>query len=629
MAQVMYYHRKYSTRKVLEDIPGYIYNRDEEASVETVPKGTVIDWGNMLDRYLSQQYTDEQARAVANLMLYCGVSVQMQYGPDNSGTSSEGIVPALVKYFGYNEYAVLKYRKDYDDEEWESMVYEELAKGNPLIYGGRTQKFTGHYFVLDGCDADGYVHVNWGWGGLDDGYFRLTSSDKMVLGGFSNYQEAIFDAVPDGAIQRLTTRNITLKSAATVEGLSSKATFPVSFTMTVANLNDSQNSFDLAVGLYKNGKLISMVDTLDCLYNFAVNNSKTVNASFNLDAKLAVGYYQLIPLSRKSGVENWHKNDNLDQFLAIGINNNKAEIFVGIPPVEGNIIEFADDDTKQICIKHWDKDGDGELTKWEAAAVTDLGTAFRINHEINVDFREENPYHPKYFNELQYFTGLTSIGNEAFMYSDSLKSVIMPPQLQSIGRDAFLGCYKLQAINIPESVTKIDDSAFEDCSSLTTIAILQGVTEIGSSAFWGCSSLVSVSLPNNLTKIGSSAFSGCSSLTSLIIPQGVKAIGNGAFYRCPLTSIRVEKGNTVYDSRENCNAIIETASNTIIMGCQNTVIPNSVTSIGESAFAGCTGLTSIRIPNNVTEIGLGILRLLQPLFHCHTTRGDSHRKWSV
>ena len=70
MAQVMYYHRKYSTRKVLEDIPGYIYIRDEEASVETVPKGTVIDWDNMLDRYLSQQYTDEQARAVANLMLY-------------------------------------------------------------------------------------------------------------------------------------------------------------------------------------------------------------------------------------------------------------------------------------------------------------------------------------------------------------------------------------------------------------------------------------------------------------------------------------------------------------------------------------------------------------------------------
>ena len=70
MAQVMYYHRKYSTRKVLEDIPGYIYNRDEEASVETVPQGTVIDWDNMLDRYLSQQYTDEQARAVANLMLY-------------------------------------------------------------------------------------------------------------------------------------------------------------------------------------------------------------------------------------------------------------------------------------------------------------------------------------------------------------------------------------------------------------------------------------------------------------------------------------------------------------------------------------------------------------------------------
>ncbi len=110
----------------------------------------------------------------------------------------------------------------------------------------------------------------------------------------------------------------------------------------------------------------------------------------------------------------------------------------------------------------------------------------------------------------------------------------------------------------------------------------------------------------DVTEIESSAFMYCSSLTSIEIPNSVTSIGKpgGLFYGCTsLTSIVVDKDNNVYDSRENCNAIIETASKTLIRGCHNTVIPNSVTKIGKSAFYGCTSLTSIEIPNSVTEIG--------------------------
>ena len=121
--------------------------------------------------------------------------------------------------------------------------------------------------------------------------------------------------------------------------------------------------------------------------------------------------------------------------------------------------------------------------------------------------------------------------------------------------------------------------------------------------FYSCY-LKEIKIPNSIVSIESDAFSHCSNMTAVTIPNSVTSIGNGAFASCRgLTSIVVESGNSTYDSRGNCDAIIETASNTLISGCKNTVIPNSVTSIGESAFLGCSGLTSVTIPNSVTSIG--------------------------
>ncbi len=141
-------------------------------------------------------------------------------------------------------------------------------------------------------------------------------------------------------------------------------------------------------------------------------------------------------------------------------------------------------------------------------------------------------------------------------------------------------------------------------STVTYDGTTYSVTTIGESAFLNCSRLTSVTIPNSVSSIGECAFEGCSGLTSVTIPYSVTSIGDGAFHGCSgLTSIIVESGNPVYDSRDNCNAIIETVSNTLIYGSNNTVIPNSVTIIGDYAFRGCRGLTNVEFPNSVSSIG--------------------------
>ena len=145
---------------------------------------------------------------------------------------------------------------------------------------------------------------------------------------------------------------------------------------------------------------------------------------------------------------------------------------------------------------------------------------------------------------------------------DKTASVTYMGLYTSDNKDAYVG-----NIIIPESITY----------SGTTYS----VTSIGDNAFWGCSGLTSVTIPNSVSYIGKYAFASCSGLTS----------------------VTVDKNNGTYDSRKNCNAIIETSTNKLIVGCNNTIIPNSVTSIGEFAFSDCSGLTSVAIPNSVTSIG--------------------------
>ncbi|MCR4812861.1 MAG: leucine-rich repeat domain-containing protein [Bacteroidales bacterium] len=201
---------------------------------------------------------------------------------------------------------------------------------------------------------------------------------------------------------------------------------------------------------------------------------------------------------------------------------------------------------------------------------------------------------------------VTSIGERAFRCCSGLTSVAIPNAVTSIGSSAFFYCSGLTSVTIPNSVTTIGMEAFGGCSGLTSVILGNSVTSIGNSAFYGCSGITgTLTIPNSVTSIEERAFYDCSGITgTLTIPNSVTSIGEYAFKGCSgLTAIIVENDNTIYDSRNNCNALIETATNTLLLGCENTIIPNSVTSIVDYAFYNCSGLTSVILGNSVTTIG--------------------------
>ena len=289
-------------------------------------------------------------------------------------------------------------------------------------------------------------------------------------------------------------------------------------------------------------------------------------------------------------------------------------------------------------------------------SVTNAGTTYSV-----ISIGKNAFYACKELTEVALSNSVTSIGTYSFSNCKKLSSIIIPNGVISIGYCAFYGCRGLTALALPNSVTSIATYAFAICSGLTSITIPSGVTSIESAAFMSCSSLtsihvesgntvydsrnncnaiietasnkliagckstiipddvtaiemyafrscdiMSITIPDNVTSIGGRAFDGCKKIKSITIPSGVTYIGTTSFSDCSaLTSIQVESGNTVYDSRNNCNAIIETATGKLIAGCENTIIPDDVTSIEVYAFSGCTGLTSIIIPKNVTSLKEG------------------------
>ncbi len=224
---------------------------------------------------------------------------------------------------------------------------------------------------------------------------------------------------------------------------------------------------------------------------------------------------------------------------------------------------------------------------------------------------------------------VTIIGTNAFSFCHGITSVVFGHALREIRDLAFHQCYALEHISsLPDSLTELGDDAFNRCPIRDSIIIPPGVATIGEHAFYGCR-IPSVVISEGVTTIKGGAFAGCP-LGALDIPSSTISISQSSFDRTHLQSITVNEGNPVYDSRDNCNALIETETNTLLFGCRNTIIPNDIAIIGHiafysinelnaisipnsverletSAFAGCNSLTTITLPPNISYIGVSAL----------------------
>lgn len=288
---------------------------------------------------------------------------------------------------------------------------------------------------------------------------------------------------------------------------------------------------------------------------------------------------------------------------------------------EPNRLLFADPQVEAICVANWDTDGNGYLDQLEAYMVADIGLSFQGLTQITS------------FNELNHFTGISKIPDDAFAGCSNLTAITLPESVKAIGNNAFLECSSLSSIVFPTLVKTIGNSAFEGCSSLASINNFSTISSIGERAFANCTSLTSIEITNNTTvessafqgctgvttvnynatTIKNNTFMGCTSLNSVTLGNKVTGIQEGAFKDCITLTNIIIPGNVVsIGGFEGCTSLSSVTFragtkyiiNNTFKDCSSLTkinLPNGLLLIGESAFEG-TGLTGINIPSTVTSI---------------------------
>ncbi len=349
LAQVMYYYQW--PKSATTEIPKYDSRYGDH--YDALPS-TTFDWAKMKPVYMNTGNDDEDSRqAVAKLMRYCGQAVTMNYSPGSSGGYESSIPNALKNYFGYPGNPSWELRSGYTTEEWDELIYNELKFGRPVLYGASTSAGSGHEFICDGYDGHGLYHINWGWGGLSDGYFRLQAlrpstqgaGGSSDCGGYSLNHDAIIgvsnteivnnnndnpndDSEEPGSV--MTTVNLQVTGSTTVDydpsyswGLGEPSA-KFSYTM-----SGDETKVEYCFAVYQGDELVSKgeVTSISMSEGSIYTSSGNLFWGLGTDKKtgLSDGTYQIKVINRAQGTEEWFLNDNSDLiYVEVEIANGKA-----------------------------------------------------------------------------------------------------------------------------------------------------------------------------------------------------------------------------------------------------------------------------------------------------------------
>ena len=422
MAQVMYFHRDHSVNQTLFEIPAYTIGGMQ---IDAIPAGSVIDWDNMIDDYLYSNPTESQKAAVANLMKYCGVAFHMDYHSDRSGASIFLALKALKEYFVYFQaHEIRRDYSEYSDEEWNDIIYNELAENRPVLYSGYPQdSIRGHAFVCDGYDGNGYYHINWGWFGYLDGYFVLDVSDcEDCLLDFAYNQDVLIGLQP--------------------------------------------KSINLDLGMH----FVDPRAKYECLMRWDEDN----NGVFTMNEARAV---------KKMDNFEFYESDieSFDEFQYFtGLNSIADYAFTGCSKLKSITIPNSVHSIGLVAF--W---GCSNLTNMTIGnAVGSIGAdAFTECNIKNLIWKTElcNPggaFSGSTVENLTIGNGVKTIYQQ-FLKTDalprwvqSLRKVMISNTVTTIGRNAFRGFEGIKDLIIGRGVTAIDNGAFEYCIHLSTVTCL-------------------------------------------------------------------------------------------------------------------------------------------------------------
>ena len=578
MAQVMnYYQYPERGEGIVKRIPGQNYLSSDALNLSA----KAFDWTSMQGLEKITSYSSSAAQsAVAYLMKACGYAVKMDYGTNSQGGSGayagSYVVPALTAYFGYKTTATVKSRSNYYSS-WESLIQEELSNKRPIIYCGYGTG--GHCFILDGYQAStGKYYFNWGWNGSYDGAFYLSSLRPSSYN-FTTDQLMIYRIEPNSNISIETpVINIdTDNDIATVSCSTEGVKLYYSFT-------PQDQSYESSYTQYHGEKL-----------------NITCNGTFRAYAEL-------------QGKKAYATARSVSWYAVY-----KPEFYP-----EGNKVTIQCPSATTI---YYTKDGSTPTknsTKYTGAITCTDGTTIKAIG-VRANYTNSSVASYEYKEEIKTVYDIT---NTAGHLSDKINSIskykvislTVSGQLNGTDikfiRDMLSG--ELSRLDMKNATIVSGGGAYLSSNytndyvvgkymifgskKLTSITLPSNTIEIEDDALWNCPLLTEINIPEGCKTIGRCAFEE-TGITSLFIPKNVTSIGWGITQGCKsLNSLSVDTNNQYYDSRNNCNAVIESETGKIMAACRKTVIPETATEIDIHGF--CSSPKVLIIPGNIKKAGV-------------------------